>query len=162
MRRYHGGDREALAILIDRHKTCVFSYVYHKLNSALAADEISQEVFLTMAEEARSAQLTAGLRVRLYKIALGICQTHPIPPLKTTSGAPESSGLQHFGLLIGDELDVLLLKEIALLHFSEIGEVLSLREGAVKLLLQSGLRRLQNALRGLEAYENALKNFRTP
>lgn len=158
LRRYLRGDCEALATLIERHKTSIYTYIYHRLGSALAADEIALDVFLTMAREARATHEGVSVRVQLFQIARKICRSHPTPLSKRSRDSNGEPGI--LAHLVGDELDVFLLKEVALLTFSEIGKALSLRETAVKLLLQSGIRRLHTTLRGLDEYERSLRNFR--
>lgn len=51
IKQAQAGDREAFAVLHDRHWEAIYNYVYYRVNSAAEAEDITSEVFVRMVEK---------------------------------------------------------------------------------------------------------------
>lgn len=85
-----GGDREAFAALYRRRRPDVYRFAFHMTGSASAAEDIAQDVFMTVIHEARKfepgrASVTAWL--------LGIARNHARRRLAERTHEP----LEHVG-----------------------------------------------------------------
>lgn len=175
MLRYQRGEREAFAELVKRFQVPVYNYVLRHLGSALAADEISQRVFLGVVMEASRFDYETPFATRLFSIASRLCERevkrsparpeqqpaaeppwgHDEPPGAQTLDHEERleravDGLPH------DEKDVFLLREVADLPFPDIALITRQTPSAVKLHMQNALSRLRLVLERSESYRRAL------
>lgn len=76
MRRYQRGDRSAFGVLVRRHQVAVYGYVLRELGSPPAADELSREVFSSVARAAHRFDPEARVSTRLFSIACQLVQEH--------------------------------------------------------------------------------------
>lgn len=183
MLRYQRGDRGAFALLIRRHQVPVYNFVLRELGSALAADEVAQEVFLGVVREAGRFDYETPFSTRLFSIACRLvreerAQTPSRRALQDRSPGPgggvsggasaapvhgtpahtlEDSIVRAVDDMPDDQKDVFLLREVADLPFSAISSITQQSENAVKVQMQHALQRLRVALQGFDEYRRALK-----
>lgn len=175
MLRYQRGDRAAFATLVQRHQVAVYNFVLRQLGSALAADEVAQEVFLGMVREPARFGYETPFLTRLFSIAWRLIQdqrsrtparslkddAHTVdanlPRLSTASETLEDSIVRAVDSLPNEQKDVFLLREVADLPFSQIATVTDQSETAVKIQMQHALQRLRAALQNFDEYRRALR-----
>ncbi|HYP12741.1 MAG TPA: RNA polymerase sigma factor [Bryobacteraceae bacterium] len=73
LRRAKAGDRSAFAELVHQHESMVFSLGLHYLRNREAAEEMAQEVFLSLYENLQSIQSQAHLTFWLRRVASNRC-----------------------------------------------------------------------------------------
>lgn len=90
MSRVKRGDREAFALLMDRHARAVWNLVARTLHDPTEAEDITQAVFVQVWKSAPRYQPTAPFRTWLFTIARNLCLNelrrrarHPAEPLET-------------------------------------------------------------------------------
>jgi RNA polymerase sigma-70 factor (ECF subfamily) len=168
MLRYQRGDRGAFALLVRRHQVAVYNFLLREVGSALAADELAQEVFLGVVREGGRFNYETPFSTRLFSIACRLVQkerqrTPPRPdargarPLAPGNETLEDSIVRAVDALPDAEKDVFLLREVADLPFSEIARVTQRTETAVKIQMQHALQRLRSALQDFDEYRRALR-----
>jgi len=175
MLRYQRGDRTAFATLVQRHQVAVYNFVLRQLGSALAADEVAQEVFLGMVREPARFGYETPFLTRLFSIAWRLIQDQRsrtearspredannvdanLPRLATASETLEDSIVRAVDSLPNEQKDVFLLREVADLPFSQIATVTDQSETAVKIQMQHALQRLRAALQNFDEYRRALR-----
>ena len=69
MRAYVAGDAAAFATLYDRHERPVFRFLLRSLNDAAAAEDLLQEVWLSVVRNAANYEVRAKFTTWLYTIA---------------------------------------------------------------------------------------------
>jgi RNA polymerase sigma-70 factor (ECF subfamily) len=170
MLRYQRGDRSAFGMLVRRHQVAVYNFLLRELGSALAADELAQEVFLGVVREGGRFNYETPFSTRLFSIACRLVQKErgrrppnadPGPERGLGGKAPgetlEDSIVRAVDALPEAEKDVFLLREVADLPFSEIARVTQRTETAVKIQMQHALHRLRAALQDFDEYRRALR-----
>jgi RNA polymerase sigma-70 factor, ECF subfamily len=176
MLRYQRGDRDAFVTLLRRYQVTVYNFVLRQLGSALSADEIAQEVFLSVVRDAARFDYETPFGTRLFAIAYRLVKEErtrlPGRRRRQQSSGPPPSGLTGHDLspqlleesissavasLPEEQRDVYLLREVADLRFSEIAAVTRQSETAVKVQLQNALQRLRLALQDFDEYRRALR-----
>jgi RNA polymerase sigma-70 factor (ECF subfamily) len=170
MLRYQRGDRGAFALLIRRHQSRVYNFMLRQLGSALAADEMAQQVFLGVVREAARFNYETPFSTRLFSIACRLAQKERrrMPPRSGESDETPSSGVsappsleesieRAVDDLPDEQKDVFLLREVAQLRFSEIASITQRSESAVKMQMQQALQRLRAELQQFEEYRRALR-----
>lgn len=180
MLRYQRGDRGAFALLIRRHQQAVYNFVLRELGSALAADEIAQQVFLGVVREAGRFDYETPFSTHLFSIACRLVreersrtpsrralQEQALGPASGLSGAMGGHGAPSHTLedsivravddLPDEQKDVFLLREVADLPFATIARITQQSENAVKVQMQHALQRLRVALQGFDEYRRALR-----
>jgi RNA polymerase sigma-70 factor (ECF subfamily) len=176
MLRYQRGDRSAFATLVRRHQVAVYNFVLRQLGSALAADELAQEVFLGVVREATRFSYETPFSTRLFSIACRLVREERarMPARRATDGelVADSTELPRLGAhadtledsivravsdLPDEQKDVFLLREVAELSFSQIATVTDQSEGTVKLQMQHALQRLRVTLQNFDEYRRALR-----
>jgi RNA polymerase sigma-70 factor, ECF subfamily len=168
MLRYQRGDRGAFGLLVRRHQLAVYNFLLRELGSALAADELAQEVFLGVVREGGRFNYETPFSTRLFSIACRLVHKERArTPLRNEMGlgrgavAPgdtlEDSIVRAVGALPDAEKDVFLLREVADLPFSEIARVTQQTEAAVKIQMQHALSRLRVTLQDFDEYRRALR-----
>jgi RNA polymerase sigma-70 factor, ECF subfamily len=168
MLRYQRGDRSAFGLLVRRHQVAVYNFLLRELGSALAADELAQEVFLGVVREGARYNYETRFSTRLFSIACRLVQHErsrtPVPGIAAderggTARAEtlEDSIVRAVDALPDLEKDVFLLREVADLPFSEIARVTQRTETAVKIQMQHALSRLRVALQDFDEYRRALR-----
>jgi RNA polymerase sigma-70 factor, ECF subfamily len=169
MLRYQRGDRSAFALLVRRHQVAVYNFLLRELGSALAADELAQEVFLGVVREGGRFNYETPFATRLFSIACRLVQKersrNPIPSASAGDRAGgvapgetlEDSIVRAVDALPDAEKDVFLLREVADLPFAEIARVTQRTETAVKVQMQHALSRLRVTLEDFDEYRRALR-----
>jgi len=177
MLRYQRGDRSAFIALLRRHQLAVYNFVLRQLGSALPADEIAQEVFLSVVREAARFDYETPFTTQLFATAYRLVreerarmperrrwQQGSEPPDSGRSGNAsfsaqplEDSIVSAVEALPEDQKDVFLLREVADLPFSQIATILRHSETAVKVQMQHALQRLRLALQDFDEYRRALR-----
>lgn len=161
------GDREAFAILVQRHQGAVFAYLRARLLQPNDAEDLTQEVFLRSFLSRAKFDSNSLLRPWLLGIARNLLREHVRKVtrrkevgwtelcLELEDLAPENNGwyedimgylpacLDQLGQSARQALD---LRYQGRLRLSEIGEKLRRSEGAVKLLMFRARQALRNCL----------------
>ncbi len=73
MIQYQRGDRTAFAQLVRRHQTRVFNFALRQLRTPGLAEDITQEVFLRVVQNAADFKHEARFSTWLYTIARNLC-----------------------------------------------------------------------------------------
>jgi RNA polymerase sigma-70 factor (ECF subfamily) len=169
MLRYQRGDRSAFGLIVRRHQIAVYNFLLRELGSALAADELAQEVFLGVVREGGRFNYETPFSTRLFSIACRLVQKErsraavpAAPSGERGAGAAhgetlEDSIVRAVDALPDPEKDVFLLREVADLPFSEIARVTQQTETAVKVQMQHALSRLRVTLQDFDEYRRALR-----
>lgn len=165
-------DPEAFAQLYDRYVTAIYRFVYLKLPSKEAAEDVTSETFLRGWQYIQQAEHIENIRALLYKIARNLIADHyrkhegSRELLVTFSSSHTSSMdegdvsdreagramvearadvalvLQHVSRLKEDFQDVLTMRLIDGLGFNDIGAVLGKTSGNVRVMFHRALKAL--------------------
>jgi len=73
MVRYQRGDRAAFATLVRRHHRPLYNYVLRQLRKPQAAEDVTQEIFLRVVENANEFKHEARFSTWVYTIARNLC-----------------------------------------------------------------------------------------
>src|SRR5512142_2799600 len=73
MTRYQRGDLTALTALVARHKTPLYNFVLRQLRSPLIAEDVVQDVFVRIIENAGAFKHEARFTTWAYTIARNLC-----------------------------------------------------------------------------------------
>jgi len=76
MARYQRGDRAAMESLVKRHKVRIYNFVLRQVRHRETAADISQDVFLRVAQKASEFKHEARFSTWLYTIARNLCIDH--------------------------------------------------------------------------------------
>jgi RNA polymerase sigma-70 factor (ECF subfamily) len=76
MARYQRGDRAAMESLVKRHKVRIYNFVLRQVGHRETAADISQDVFLRVAQKASEFKHEARFSTWLYTIARNLCIDH--------------------------------------------------------------------------------------
>jgi len=76
MLRYQRGDVAAFAQLVDRHESALFNFVLRYVRSGPSAEDILQEVFLRVVQNAADFKHEARFSTWIYSIARNLCIDH--------------------------------------------------------------------------------------
>jgi RNA polymerase sigma-70 factor (ECF subfamily) len=167
VRRAKDGDSGAFAQLYDQHQAAIYRYIFYRVGSEAAAEDLTSEVFVRLVESIddftyRGRPLVAWL----YTIARNLVSDHHrrrgravIVPLDESLQAdacdPEAAADQALSQerlaealeqLTEDQRQVLLLKFMEGLDNATVAQVLDKSYGAVKALQHRGLASLQRIL----------------
>jgi RNA polymerase sigma-70 factor (ECF subfamily) len=167
MARLTAGDRDALAVLVDRHKDAIVNYLARLTGDRDRAEDLAQETFLRLVRGAGRYVERGLLRAYLYRIATNLARSEArrarrrrlLAPLLHPADAlapPSSAGL------LRDELHrqvaaavaalplrwrvPLVLHEIEGWPYAAVAAQLGLREGTVKSRIHRGRERLRRML----------------
>lgn len=153
------GDSEALRHLFTHHKDRVYRVALACLGDTSAAEDITQEVFVTLPERLRGFRSEATLSTFLYRVTVNLCRDElrrrqragrPIPtsePPDALAGVLERRELHTALASLPEELRApLLLRYFEELSYDEVAETLSLAPGTVASRLHRGLKRLAHLL----------------
>jgi RNA polymerase sigma-70 factor, ECF subfamily len=73
LRQYHGGDRAAFGVLLQRHRRPVFNFILRYLGDRNQAEDLLQEVFLRIVQGAGEFKGESKFTTWLYTIARNLC-----------------------------------------------------------------------------------------
>jgi RNA polymerase sigma-70 factor, ECF subfamily len=76
MIRFQSGDRSAFASLVRRHQGALFNFALRHLRSSPAAEEVVQDAFLRVVQNATEFKHEARFSTWLYTIARNLCIDH--------------------------------------------------------------------------------------
>jgi RNA polymerase sigma-70 factor (ECF subfamily) len=76
MVRYQRGDRQAFAALVRRHHRPLYNFVLRQLHKPTAAEDVTQEVFLRVVQNASEFKHEARFSTWVYTIARNLCIDH--------------------------------------------------------------------------------------
>jgi RNA polymerase sigma-70 factor (ECF subfamily) len=76
MVRYQGGDREAFTILVRRHRHGLFQFACRHTGASQVAEEIVQEAFVRVVQNAGDFRRDARFSTWVYTIARNLCVDH--------------------------------------------------------------------------------------
>jgi RNA polymerase sigma-70 factor (ECF subfamily) len=76
MMRFQGGDRDAFATLVRRHKTAVYNFVLRQVRLPAAAEDLVQDVFVKVVQSAADFKHEARFSTWTYAIARNVCIDH--------------------------------------------------------------------------------------
>jgi RNA polymerase sigma-70 factor (ECF subfamily) len=76
MVRYQRGDREAFTLLVRRHHRPLYNFVLRQLRQPTTAEEVAQEVFLRVVQNASEFKHEARFTTWAYAIARNLCVDH--------------------------------------------------------------------------------------
>lgn len=73
MVRYQRGDREAFAVLVQRHNRPIYNFVLRQLRTRALCEDVTQEVFMRLVQNAADFKHEARFSTWLYAIARNLC-----------------------------------------------------------------------------------------
>ena len=76
MVRFQRGERPAFALLVRRHKTRLYNFVLRQIRNMSAAEEVVQETFVRVVQNAAEFRHAARFSTWLYTIARNLCVDH--------------------------------------------------------------------------------------
>jgi len=164
--RISSGDRDAWAIVVNRHLPPVTRYATYVLHDMAQAEDIAQETFLRLMKKAADWDSAGGatLRTWLFRVALNLCIDHKrarrTEPLEAAGEAPDPldhTVLDHridLGRNVRTALGNLPERQqaaIVLVHYegfsgTEAAETLEISVEALESLLARGRRSLREQL----------------
>jgi RNA polymerase sigma-70 factor (ECF subfamily) len=93
MMRFQNGDRAVFSVLVRRHQTSLYNFALRHLRSSATAEEVVQETFMRVVQNAHEFRHAARFTAWLYTIARNLCidairrRAHaPLPSLGETAG----------------------------------------------------------------------------
>ena len=169
VRAARAGDTQAFDTLVRRYHLRGLSFVRSRLNSAIDADDVAQEVFVAAWHELKSFKGRALFRTWLFGVAWKLCAaasrkhqrrreelTDSDDEKLTSAGAPdpalealteEAAVRQHLSGLADGEREILELYYYGDLNLREISELLSVNLNTVKYRFYQAHKRLESAFR---------------
>ena len=164
MIRHQRGDRTAFATLVRRHQTAIFNFALRQLRIRSTAEDVVQETFVRVVQNAAEFKHEARFVTWLYTIARNLCIDHlrkgalrKHPSLDEARSGAEGDGPTLGEQTADEQREVFLMREVANLPFKEIAEITNVPENTVKSRMRYALERLQAALSDYEEYARALK-----
>jgi RNA polymerase sigma-70 factor (ECF subfamily) len=189
MIRFQRGDRGAFASLVRKHQGSLFNFALRQLRSAGSgpAEDVVQEVFIRVVQNASDFNHEARFTTWVYTIARNLCidllrkqalRNHPSLDDARGDGAtlgeqtadPQASVergastaeirerlMKALAELPDEQREVFLLREVSSLPFKEIADITGAPENTVKSRMRYALERLQVMLRDYEEYARALR-----
>jgi RNA polymerase sigma-70 factor (ECF subfamily) len=76
MMRFQGGDRDAFAALVRRHKNAVYNFVVRQVRVPSVAEDLVQDVFVKVVQSAGDFKHEARFSTWAYAIARNVCIDH--------------------------------------------------------------------------------------
>lgn len=161
------GDQAAFAEIVRQHQAMVFSLAYHFLHERSLAEELAQEVFLSLYQNLSKIESPAHLVFWLRKVTSRRCidraRRHKLPPHLSLEDVPEPAAPTQ----VGDPMLARRLRRLVAtlpekprmvitlrfqedLQLAEIAEILEMPINTVKSHLQRSLAILQEKLTALE------------
>ena len=76
MVRYQRGDRQAFTILVRRHQSALFNFAVRQIGAPPAAEEVVQEAFVRVVQNAADFKHEARFTTWIYTIVRNLCIDH--------------------------------------------------------------------------------------
>jgi len=76
MLRFQSGDRAAFGVLVRRHKTAIYNFILRQIRVAPAAEDLAQDVFVKIVQNAGDFKHEARFTTWAYAIARNVCIDH--------------------------------------------------------------------------------------
>ncbi len=76
MVRYQRGDRDAFAEIVHRYKGPIYNFVYRQVKNPQTAEDVTQDAFLRVVQNAGEFKHEARFSTWLYTIARNLCVDH--------------------------------------------------------------------------------------
>lgn len=76
MMQFQGGDRDAFAVLVTRHKTPIFNFILRQVRAKTIAEDLTQDVFVRVVQNAATFKHEARFTTWVYSIARNLCIDH--------------------------------------------------------------------------------------
>ena len=167
MQHFVQGDAHAFDALFARHAPAVRGYLRQLTRSQAAADDLTQQTFLSVVRSRGRFQQGARFKPWLYAIATNtardlrrrnhgeeLSETGALPEEAADPAMQADSGLERQVMKALDKLpdaqrEAILLHRFEGLSFSEIAVVAGVTESAVKVRAHRGYERLRELLKGL-------------
>src|SRR5580658_293721 len=73
MTRFQKGDRGAFAVLVRRHQLALYNFALRHLRSPSAAEEVVQDAFMRVVQNASDFRQTSRFTAWVYTIARNLC-----------------------------------------------------------------------------------------
>jgi RNA polymerase sigma-70 factor (ECF subfamily) len=89
LRKYAGGDTAAFDMLFRRHKDALFNFLFRSLPNHAIVEEIAQETWLTVIQQAAAYKPDAAFRTWLFTIARNKLIDHQRRRINTTPNADD-------------------------------------------------------------------------
>ncbi len=166
------GERQAFAVLVDRHKDILVGYLTRLTGDAERAEDLAQEAFLRLFTSARTYEERGQLRAYLFRIATNLLRSEERRSSRwrrlrglfahtnghAEGGLPASQERRLLAAEIGGLVEEaisrlplryrapLVLREIEGLSYREICGALGCREGTVKSRIHRGRQLLRQRL----------------
>jgi RNA polymerase sigma-70 factor (ECF subfamily) len=167
--RFIDGDESAFKTLVVRHKEKVRSIIYLNLNASDAADDVAQDVFITVYKNLKNFRFESQFTTWLYRITINKCRDHlrkvkirnifsPIKDSEADLGyTPDVENSDIARIVreaikkLPDKLRIpLTLKDIEGLSYQEIAEAMDCEIGTVKSRIFRAREGLRNILKPFE------------
>lgn len=152
IKKYCKGNRQAMAILIERYQDEMLNFFYRRVDSKTQAEDMVQELFLKVIRHAHRFRAKARFSTWLYRIAINLVRNFYRRPRRvSTEEAPEfwaniqdkaanftasfelKSDLQRFMRKLKQDFQLILeLTYFQDLSTDEVAKVLNLPVGTVK------------------------------
>ncbi len=183
MELFQAGTVEAYNLLVNRYSERLMHYLYGFLQDRKRCEDLLQETFLRVHRNRHSYQRIAKFSTWLYTIAGNLARSEyrkqkrrhmqsiqsvsrdneeyemPLPdetflPDKHTESALQDEYIQEaLGAISSDFREVLILRDIQQLAYSEIAQITGLPMGTVKSRINRGRSKLQSMLGGIYPFE---------
>ncbi len=167
--RFIDGDESAFKTLVVRHKEKVRNIIYLNLNASDAADDVAQDVFITVYKNLKNFRFESQFTTWLYRITINKCRDHlrkvkirnifsPIKDSEADLGyTPDVENSDIARIVreaikkLPDKLRIpLTLKDIEGLSYQEIAEAMDCEIGTVKSRIFRAREGLRNILKPFE------------
>ncbi len=163
MQHFQAGDRTAFDTLFARHVAPVRAYLARSSGSAAAADDLTQQTFLSLVRAQDRYRPSLRFKPWLYAIATNaardwrrrqherVSATGELPDSPAEGTEPRDLGLERAVRTALDSLpdaqrEAILLHRFEGLSFAEIAELAQVTESAVKVRAHRGYERLRSLL----------------
>jgi RNA polymerase sigma-70 factor (ECF subfamily) len=169
IKRFIEGDESAFKSLVVRHKEKVRNIIYLNLNNSEAADDVAQDVFITVYKNLKNFRFESQFTTWLYRITINKCKDHLRKVKIRSIFSPIKESEEQIGYLpnhensdianivqeaiskLPDKLRIpLVLKDMEGLSYQEIAESVQCEIGTVKSRIFRAREGLRNILKPYE------------
>ena len=161
------GQSERYAVLVDRYRALAYNSAYRMLGDQDAAEDVSQESFIAAYQGLKNFKFGSRFSTWLYTIVMNKCRDSlrakrpgvsldDLAEVRSDRGpSPEERASSHqTGDIIQDALnalppeyrEVIILKHVQDLEYTEIAEILGMSVGSLKVRAHRGREMLKKAI----------------